>query len=81
MITKLQVYIFCILFAIIFTLTITLGTGCSNYTTKHLGGTMNVELEQNKKLVNITWKQDEMWILVRDRKENESVDSYQFYEK
>jgi len=48
---------------------------------KRFGGSMDVELEQGKKLVNVTWKETEMWILVRDRKPDEQPESYKFYEQ
>lgn len=55
-------------------------TGC-NSVTKSLGGTMTVKLEEGKKLVNCTWKDDEFWYLVRDMKENEKAETYEFIEK
>ena len=55
-------------------------TAC-NATTKALGGTMTVELESGKKLINCTWKDDEFWYLVRDIREDEKPEIYEFIEK
>jgi hypothetical protein len=55
-------------------------TAC-NSVTRNLGGTMTVELDQGKKLVNCTWKEDEFWYLIRDMKEDEKADTYEFIEK
>jgi hypothetical protein len=55
-------------------------TGC-NSVTKSLGGTMTVKLEEGKKLVNCTWKDDEFWYLVRDMKDDEKAETYEFIEK
>ncbi len=56
--------------------------GCTNnQMAKNYGGTTEETLDPGKKLVNVTWKEDDMWFLVRDRKPGESVDNYQFTEK
>ncbi len=55
-------------------------TGC-NSVAKSLGGTMTVELDEGKKLVNCTWKEDEFWYLVRDMREDEEAETYEFIEK
>ncbi len=52
-----------------------------NFKVKKMGGKMKVELPVGKKLVNVTWKEDNMWVLTRDRHEDEKVDTFTFKEK
>lgn len=44
------------------------------------GGKAEIMLPQGKKLVVATWKQDDLWLLTRNRKQNEEVETYQFQE-
>ena len=37
---------------------------CENYTTKHLGGTMTIDLEPGYKVTSATFKEDEIWYFV-----------------
>jgi hypothetical protein len=37
-----------------------------NTRVKHFGGTMTLELKPNEKLINITWKESQMWVLTED---------------
>ena len=34
--------------------------------TRRFGGTENVQLKPNEKLINITWKETNMWVLTED---------------
>ena len=45
------------------------------------GGTVNVSLQSNEKLMNITWKDDSLWILTRTKKSGEEPETYYFREK
>ncbi|MCX7735974.1 MAG: hypothetical protein N2319_04615 [Candidatus Kapabacteria bacterium] len=47
---------------------------------KTFGGTSTINLDPGKKLVNITWKEDNLWILTRDAKENEKPEKFEFIE-
>jgi len=47
---------------------------------KKYGGSATVELPTGKKLVNATWKMDNLWLLVEDRKEGETPKEYIFRE-
>jgi len=51
-----------------------------NQRAKNFGGTIKVELPTNKKLITATWKNDELWYLVRERRENETKETYEFFE-
>lgn len=37
---------------------------CENYTTKHLGGTMTINVEPGYKVTTATFKEDEIWYFV-----------------
>lgn len=54
-------------------------TGC-NAVTRKFGGTQTIKLEQGQKLVNVTWKDTDLWILTRDMQPNEQPESYRFKE-
>ena len=58
-------------------------TACDQYAARHFGGTMTVEIEQDQKFVNCSWKGKEgpLWILTRARKEGEQAESYKYSEK
>jgi len=47
---------------------------------KKYGGSATVELPAGKKLVNATWKMDNLWLLVEDREEGETPKEYVFKE-
>lgn len=54
--------------------------GC-NTVAKNFGGTTTIELPENKKLIECTWKDsDSLWYLTRDMKENEIAETYEFKE-
>ena len=56
-------------------------TGC-NVVAKKLGGSMTVELEKDQKLVNCSWKaNDSLWVLTRQRREGEPLETYKYQEK
>ena len=37
---------------------------CENYTTKHWGGTMTIDVESGYKVTSATFKEDEIWYFV-----------------
>lgn len=46
---------------------------------KSWGGTATVELPENVKLVNVTWKESsDLWILTRKMKADEKADTLEF---
>lgn len=55
-------------------------TGCSQYMAKNWGGEMTIELEPGVGLEMITWKDDILWILTRERAVNEVPITHTFYE-
>lgn len=56
--------------------------GCTdNLRAKSFGGTMEVKVQQGKKVVNATWKDSEFWYLVRDMRPGEKAEKWEFLEK
>ena len=51
-----------------------------NARVKRFGGTAELDLPANTKLINVTWKDDELWTLTREMKPNESPETYKFTE-
>lgn len=65
----------------VLTLLIVILVGCTeNERAKKLGGSTTIELESNQKLVNVTWKEQSLWILTRNRNSDESAEEYKFRE-
>jgi hypothetical protein len=58
-----------------------LGSCTQNQRAKRWGGTANYNLECNKKLVEVTWKGEEMWFLTRNMREDEVAETYKFNEE
>jgi hypothetical protein len=55
-------------------------TSCEQWTTRILGGNTTIELEKNEKLVNITWKDSNIWYLVREMRSDEVAETLVFKE-
>lgn len=49
--------------------------------TRSWGGEMEVTLEPNQKLLEVTWKDSELWFLTKNMKEDDIAEDYTFYEK
>ena len=47
---------------------------------KKIGGTANIVLPPKQKLVSVTWKRDDMWILYRPFREGEFAEEYTYKE-
>lgn len=57
-------------------------TSCTeNQRAKSFGGTANVNLEPNRKLVTVTWKEDQIWYLTRPMDSTEKAETYNFQEE
>lgn len=52
-----------------------------NQRAKNFGGTANVNLEPNRKLVTVTWKDDQIWYLTRPMDSSEKAETYNFQEE
>lgn len=52
----------------------------SQYGAKKLGGTHTIKLADNTKLVNVTWKEDELWLLTKKSSSSDVSETYEFKE-
>lgn len=56
--------------------------GCSEQSiAKEWGGTTNIALEPNQKLVEVTWKDTNLWYLTRPMRQDEEAETYTFKEQ
>lgn len=51
-----------------------------NYVTRVAGGNMTIDLEKDQKLVNVSWKDRDLWVLTRLKKEGEQPETYKYVE-
>lgn len=54
-------------------------SGC-NMATRQFDGTQNINLPENKKLVNATWKENSLWLLTKDMQNEDIAETYKFEE-
>lgn len=55
--------------------------GCTeNDRARKFGGTMEVLLKPNQKLVNVTWKENELWYLTKKMTQSDVAETYEFQE-
>lgn len=47
-------------------LTVVFSSCTDNQRARNFGGTETIKLESREKFINITWKQDNLWIIVQD---------------
>ena len=52
-----------------------------NNRAKMYGGNIKLELPENTKLVNITWKDGNLWYLTKSMNSNDSAETYKFQEE
>ena len=52
-----------------------------NSRVKHFGGEGDINLPVGQKLVNVTWKENQIWYLSRPMKKDEDADIYRFQEE
>jgi hypothetical protein len=72
------------LFAIVMILAATfiVWSGCTdNSRARSFGGSMTEKLPPGEKLVNVTWKETDLWILTRPMQAGETPGTYTFKEK
>lgn len=55
--------------------------GCENSIVRNFGGKMIIDLPPGEKLIEVTWKNDDLWYLTRPMRQGEVVESYTFQEK
>lgn len=47
---------------------------------KSFGGTATINLPAGQKLINVTWKETQIWYLTRPMRSDETPETYQFCE-
>ncbi len=58
-----------------------LGAGCTaNVRARVWGGTADEKLPQGRKLVNVTWKDADLWILTKPMSKDDVAETYEFIE-
>ena len=68
--------IICLLCIVLFSLSI---SGC-NWIARKIGGDISIDLPDNTKFINATWKNSSLWYLTRPMKDNENAEVYEFKE-
>jgi hypothetical protein len=58
-----------------------LGSCTENARVKNFGGEGTVNLPQGRKLVNVIWKDMQLWYLTRQMKPDEVAETYSFQEE
>lgn len=59
-----------------------IATSCTqNSRVKTWGGEGTINLPKGRKLVNVTWKETEVWYLTRPMDSNDVAETYQFQEE
>jgi hypothetical protein len=57
-------------------------TSCTeNERVKSWGGEGTIKLPKGKKLVNVTWKETQIWYLTREMDSNDVAETYEFHEE
>ena len=54
-------------------------TGCQ-YGAKNFGGDYTISLPKGQKLVNVTWKDTDLWYLTKPMTESDKAETYSFKE-
>lgn len=62
-------------------LAISLAACTENSRVKNWGGEGTINLPKGRKLVNITWKENQVWYLTRPMNASDSAETYQFHEE
>ena len=60
---------------------ISLASCTENSKAKNWGGTAHLTLPAGQKLVNVTWKDAELWYITRPMRKDESPETYTFNEE
>jgi hypothetical protein len=57
-------------------------TACTeNSRVKNFGGEGTINLPADRKLINITWKEDQIWYLTRPMNSTDIAETYKFHEE
>jgi hypothetical protein len=66
---------------LVLVIVVTLFSCTENSRVRKWGGDGTLELPMGQKLVNLTWKGDQLWYLTRPMTANDSVETYTFHEE
>lgn len=69
------------IFALIVCASFALTSCTENQKAKNYGGTAHLNLPPNEKLLNVTWKENDLWYLTRPMTPADSAITYQFREE
>jgi len=70
------------LLSLLFGVCLIILTSCTeNSRAKRFGGTITINLPKDMKIIEATWKEDNLWYLMRKRRANESKEEFQFVEE
>jgi hypothetical protein len=58
-----------------------LGSCTENSRVKSFGGEGTINLPKGRKLVNVTWKENQVWYLTRPMNSTDVAETYQFHEE
>jgi hypothetical protein len=58
-----------------------LGSCTENSRVKSFGGEGTINLPKGRKLVNVTWKETQIWYLTRPMSSTDVAETYQFHEE
>ena len=58
-----------------------LGSCTENSRVKSFGGEGTINLPKGRKLVNVTWKESQVWYLTRPMNSTDVAETYQFHEE
>lgn len=58
-----------------------LGSCTENSRVKSFGGEGTINLPKGRKLVNVTWKETQVWYLTRPMTSTDVAETYQFHEE
>jgi hypothetical protein len=62
-------------------LALTLTACTENSRVKNWGGQGTIPLPKGRKLINVTWKESQIWYLTRPMNSTDSVETYKFQEE
>jgi hypothetical protein len=62
-------------------LAISLAACTENSRVKNFGGEGTINLPKGRKLVNITWKENQIWYLTRPMNSSDTAETYKFHEE
>jgi len=72
----LKLFLLLSLVGVLFTL-----TSCKNFRAKNWGGNVTYKLNVGEKLLNVSWKDEDLWVLTRKRLPNEKCDTLIYREE